>query len=477
MLTYQDFTLTINSVTNSNAGSVSYTVEARGPGKITVPPQPFLLAVTPELKKELDQIASGVSPSRPRMQQVGELLFKALFPPRVIRAFGRAYDKLPEGANLRLNLVVRPPELNVLPWELLYDADEGFFLAVRLSNPIVRAIESAIPVASLEFVRPLRLLYVQSLPADQVPLDLAASEKAIRLALGKLGQDVIITTIHQAKPADLRQMLRQNFHILHYDGHAFFDEQTAAGSLVLVDDQGLSYNLSGELLASYLDSSSVRLVVLAACQSAMDSPQKRFSGIAHQIMKSSSLPAVVAMQYSLEDASARAFHSGFYAALADQYPLDAAVVEGRKAILENLHGDPFAAADWATPVLFLRAEEGGSPQVAPQPSQSAPSRGPVVSINNSTVQGNVSVAGGDIVAANILTDQKTGLYREIRKRVADDNLEEAIRLLLQIDDQAALLLQGQLKRLKSDFLLGALTRPDFVTGRTRLASAILDKIK
>jgi hypothetical protein len=39
-------------------------------------------------------------------------------------------------------------------------------------------------------------------------------------------------------------------------------------------------------------------------------------------------------------------------------PVEAAVTEGRKAILEAVGGDPFAAPDWATPVLFMRTRDG-----------------------------------------------------------------------------------------------------------------------
>jgi hypothetical protein len=114
------------------------------------------------------------------------------------------------------------------------------------------------------------------------------------------------------------------------------------------------------MLATYLDGTSVRLVVLSACETAKDSTQKRFSGIAQRLIRSSSLPAVVAMQFAIPNSSAVAFAEGFYGALADGYPVDAASVEGRKAILTLLGADAaaFAEPDWATPVLFLRSKDG-----------------------------------------------------------------------------------------------------------------------
>ncbi len=351
MLSYQDFTITVN-------GSIgSYTVEARGPGEITVSPLPFIYAETGDLRSEFDQIKNGFAPSRERMQAVGALLFDALFPRPIARAFSRAYGHLSEGANLRLKLAIRPPELNVLPWELLYDPDEAFFLAARLSYPIVRFLESGAPAASLLTRRPLNVLYVQAQPADLVPLNLEASERAIRDALGAMAQ---VTPLRQASPEALTDALRQPcYHILHYDGHAGFDADSASGMVGLQDPQtGHPRYLSGELLAALLEGSSIRLVVLAACESGMDSPKRRFSGIAQQLLRASSLPAVVAMQFAIPDRSAIAFNHGFYGALAADFPVDAAVTEGRKAILTSFSGEPFDTPDWATPVLFMRASDG-----------------------------------------------------------------------------------------------------------------------
>jgi hypothetical protein len=350
---YEDFFLIVNGTPGE------YTVEAQGPGEIRVPPVPFEYHETAELRMELNRIKEGFAPSRDRMQSVGGLLFDALFPRRIIRAFERAPDALPEGVNLRVKLIVRPPELSHLPWELLYDPDQEIFLAARLSYPIVRFIESGTPVVSLLARNPLRVLYVQANPPGTLPLNTVASERALQDALGA---DAEIKVIRHTTSLALRDALRESpgFHILHYDGHATFDAETGTGYLYLHNEQGKSYSLSSEMLATYLDGTSVRLVVLSACETAMDSKQKRFSGIAHQLMRASSLPAAVAMQFAIDDRSAIAFTKGFYGALADDYPVDAATIEGRKAILECFWGgaSAFAVPDWATPVLFMRSGDG-----------------------------------------------------------------------------------------------------------------------
>jgi hypothetical protein len=349
MPAYQDFFVTVSG------SQGDYTVEARGPGEISVSPLPFTLKEGDELREELDRIREGQAPSRDRMESIGGLLHRALFTGRIGHAFARAHDGLPEGANLRLKLAIRPPELNSLPWELLYDPDRNYFLAARLTCPIVRFIESDTPVGQLSAPSPLRVLYVQAQPGDRTPLDLTASEKALRQALGASAE---ITVVRAATASALRESLHHPYHILHYDGHAFFDPERGEGYLCLEDQWGETHLVSGEMLAAYLAGTTVRLVVLMACETAMDSSQKRFSGIAHHLMRSSSLPAAAAMQFDIEDRAAIAFTRGFYGALADDYPVDAATVEGRKAILETRGGDPFATSAWATPVLFMRSTDG-----------------------------------------------------------------------------------------------------------------------
>lgn len=393
MPTYHDFTLSVSGITGN------YLVSASAPGSIDVPLEPFVYQPSSELAYELERVRTGDAPTKERMQEIGGLFFNALFTRRISRAFGRAYNAIPAGESLRLKLAIQPAELASLPWELLYDPDEGVFLAARLSYPVVRHVESSIPVASPITTSIFKILYLQASPLDLPPLEMEKSEKALSEALGSKAE---ITSIRAARPDQLQQLLRQDFHILHYDGHAYFSEEQRIGAICLEDENKNTHQVSGETLASYLDSSNIRLVVLAACQSGMDSPEKRFSGIAQGLLKTSSLPAAVAMQFSVRDDAAIAFNRGFYGALADGYPVEASVVEGRKAILQVLADDPFAAPDWATPVLFMRTQTGmlfTKPLKTQEEKKMSEKPANKVSIkigNVTSSGGNVNIAGGDI---------------------------------------------------------------------------------
>lgn len=413
---YEDFFVTIDGVVEN------YTVEARGPSGTLVGPLPFLYNETEELRQQLNTLKAGHPPVPQMMVAIGSILYRALFT-RLIYGLWRTWHQ--DQTNLRLKLNVRPPELTDLPWELLYDPDDESFLAARLSCPIVRYIESDTPVVSSLRQGPIRVLYVQANPFDTAPLDLNQSEKAISTALGEKGD---ITVVRETSPARLREALRERpgFDILHYDGHGKFLPDRGEGYLALHNEKGKTNPLSGQLFADYLNGTTVRLVVLAACETGVSSNEKRFSGIAQRLMRVSNLPAAVAMQFAIPDNSAIQFVSEFYKALADNFPVDAAVIEGRKALLSHDRGlSGHAKADWVTPVLFMRSEDGyllrkkleelANTSDANEANSSQASQGGISFGDHASVSGDVftidkqvvEIDGGDFVDGDKITIHNT----------------------------------------------------------------------
>jgi hypothetical protein len=78
----------------------------------------------------------------------------------------------------------------------------------------------------------------------------------------------------------------------------------------------------------------------------------RACGVAQSLIQQG-LPAAVAMQFEITDQAAIIFAHELYGAVADGYPLDAALAEARRAIRND--GNP---TEWATPVLYSRAPDG-----------------------------------------------------------------------------------------------------------------------
>ena len=118
--------------------------------------------------------------------------------------------------------------------------------------------------------------------------------------------------------------------------------------------------VSGRSLGTILhDHDPMRLLVLNACEGARTGTEDPFGGVAPELTRRGA-PAVVAMQFEITDGAAIQFAREFYLALADGYPVDAAVSAARKAIFAG--GNDI---EWGTPVLYLRAPSGEVFEMAP----------------------------------------------------------------------------------------------------------------
>lgn len=288
----------------------------------------------------------------------GKKLFDALFHDDVrvlwktALTFADAQDK---GLRLRLRMS-DAPELADLPWELLYDAGANNFLNLSHKTPLVRFLESPYRTRALEIEPPLRILGVLSLPEDYQELGVQREWDKLRDALKKLSDDglVELVPLQDATTGKLQEALRkQEFHILHFIGHGEQDTKTNEGALVFENERGRGRLVSGEMLGTLLrDARSLRLVVLNACEGARPDRADPFGGVAQRLIEQT-IPAVIAMQFEITDRAARVFSQEFYAALADNFPMEAALGEARKAI----YGLP-NETEWATPVLYSRLPHG-----------------------------------------------------------------------------------------------------------------------
>ena len=297
-------------------------------------------------------------------QDFGGALFAALFQGDIRTAYDRS-RQITGGADqgLRLKLRILAPELLTVPWEFLFDVRSQEFVALSRHTPIMRYLELLLPDPDFAVTPPLRILGIVAAPTDLPPLDVAREKSALATALRQpldKGQ-IELVWLEQATWQALQAALQVGpWHILHYTGHATFDDHNGEGALVMTDANGAAWLVNatqmGRLLA---DQRSLRLTVLNACEGARGDEQSPFSSLAAALVQRG-LPAAVAMQYAIGDAAAAAFAGHFYGALADRLPIDAAVSEGRKAIDQSAPG----TLEWGTPVLFSRAADGVIWQIA-----------------------------------------------------------------------------------------------------------------
>jgi len=293
----------------------------------------------------------------------GGELFEALFQGPVRSCYESSFRMaISQNKGLRIKLRIEPPELASLPWEFLYDKRTHRFLSLSIRTVLVRYIETPYTAQPLLVQPPLRLLVVISSPINYPDLDVEREKRRILQALGPREEQGILSIefLENATLPALQNRLRESeYHILHFIGHGGFDEDANEGVLILEDEWKRGRRVRGEYLGRLLgDHFSLRLVILNACEGGRTAPREvgpyePFPGVAETLIHEG-IPAVVAMQFPVTDEAAITFSRELYEALADNWPVDAAVAEARKRIEYTLRN----TVEWAAPVLHMRAPDG-----------------------------------------------------------------------------------------------------------------------
>ena len=308
---------------------------------------------------------AGPRSERP-VEDLGRRLFDALMVDRV-RDLLRSSRETAAARGTRLRLVLRalPDELAALPWELLYDEDEGEH--VCLTTPLVRS-QRALDRRPSAVEPTLRVLGMVVSPRDQPALEVDDEQRHLEdafadlVAAGKVQVHWLGPTWRELRDA----MQRGPWHVFHFVGHGGEDARSGQGTIVVADDDGRSHPIRADDLANLLRvHDPLRLVLLNACGTGRGPAADPSSGVATTLARRG-VPAVVAMQLEITDQAAVEFTRSFYGALTSQLPVDLAVTHARQAISLALPG----TLEWATPVLYLQAADGylfdiaGEPQIA-----------------------------------------------------------------------------------------------------------------
>lgn len=159
-----------------------------------------------------------------------------------------------------------------------------------------------------------------------------------------------VTELPFATSGSLSRVLRElKPEIVHFVGHG---ELRPTGGVIILESGSPNQDASlhGDEFAEMLKSADVKLVVLSGCLTG-----DAIAGVASDLGRRG-IPAIVAMQAPLHDASAGLFARGFYSSLAMGDPIDRAVSQGRLAIKGT-------GNDWAVPVLLRTPFDGPSFEV------------------------------------------------------------------------------------------------------------------
>ncbi len=289
-------------------------------------------------------------------EQLGTTLFAALFDGPVGASYLQAQrDAATRNRGVRLTLsLAETPELLDVPWELLYRRPK--FIASQRHSPVVRFLDVGDLPAPFDIEGPVQILGVVASPEGLPPLAVEDERQRVEAALGGMVERGLVE-LEWCDPASKESLFdclaNGTFHIVHFIGHSDFTAE-GAGTVYLVGDDGQAEAMTESLLSMLLgDQTSLRLVVLNSCKAARTTLTDPYGGIATTLV-AMGVPAVVAMQFSISDEAAIVFAEELFTSLIGrQYPVDAAVAEARKAVFMKV-----SEVEWATPVLFLRTNDG-----------------------------------------------------------------------------------------------------------------------
>lgn len=314
-------------------------------------------AAQPEWAAQLETLAQGRSViGQEILETIGAQLFTTLFHDAVRDLWGRACADLDrEQGGLCIRLLTQPPAVAALPWETMFDPERKVALAGSLQTPLVR-VENLLQyignVRPLTTRLPLRMLVAT--PEDPTQqIDGAAEVERLTAALGTWTDRYVQVAVLNGRfdVVTLRQHIAQvQPDIVHLITHGQPD-----GVLLWQHDTPV-LTPAAALRVAFESAHSVKLVVLNACATGQGATYRQMSSVGAQLLQTGA-PAVIAMQYDVEEQTASNFATFFYQELfGGECP--GVVPRAVSYARSNLYALNPAHVGYATPVLWLNAANG-----------------------------------------------------------------------------------------------------------------------
>lgn len=286
----------------------------------------------------------------------GGLLFQSLFTNEIQNVLSRSLevaDRHHKGLRINLNLTDTPCELLSLPWEYLYNQSLNHFYSLSIKTPIVRHFTLPKLISPFVVLPPLRVLVIISSPIDIPILDVSKEWKMLKeslLNLEKRGLLSVELLKSSTRHALQKKLQVEEYNILHFVGHASFDQESLDDMLIFEDENRKRDSVKAEHIATLLqEHRSLRLVVLNTCEGASPYSNKAFLEISRTLVQHG-IPAVVAMQFEIADIAALNFTNEFYTCIISGDPIDMAITEARIALFAR-----GMDVEWAAPALYMHS--------------------------------------------------------------------------------------------------------------------------
>jgi len=292
----------------------------------------------------------------------GEALFQAIFSTAEARVL---YDRLVESDDPERFLTIMSPDPRVLrlPWELMRDQSGPLYSA---GISIRRHVEQWLTPTLPHFSLPLKVLYVISRPMDAGFVDPRFSAHGVMDALAPL-IDQGLVEVDFVRPATFEQLGyvlgsdQGRYHIFHFDGHGFYDDNLGLGGLVFEDLEYRTHLVTADELGNLLNRRGIALAVLGACRTGREVEAKAFSSVAARLIVAG-VGSVICMSYSVYVEAARLFMLRFYETLVDAQTIGAAVRASRDSLMTSPWRIPstdkgVTLKDWFVPLLYQRGAD------------------------------------------------------------------------------------------------------------------------
>jgi CHAT domain len=361
------------------------------------------------LKVLIDMLAENRLRKESEFQVLGALLYSVLFENQIGEYLHKAVE---ENRAPYLRVVLQfedDTKLAGWPWEYLYcpripGRPKGGYFLTQTKNLL---LSRRLPTASFSSFRvelpPVTVLFVASRPLgeqlrwEQVLTKIESlSERASTSGDGGDRKDVrirVFPLLPDPGDSDIPGSTYETFletleseqpHIIHFVGHGDF--HGGQGRVMFMKKNGERRPITDKRLAEDIwakGQSALKMVFIQACESGRSEPDalldryQAVSGIASNLAVAG-VPAVVAMQYAIDQDFAEVFACAFYEALADSKTVDIAVHEARQAVVEAERleqerrdeegSEGSGAPAFALPVLYWRRPDAVFPSLEAGPS-------------------------------------------------------------------------------------------------------------
>lgn len=312
----------------------------------------------------LPAMMQALGASDEELTALGMKLYQAYFAGEVEARFLNYLGGRAGNVGVRVCIQSNYPSANAAAWEILCRDVEAVppFLALSPRTPVVRVprITGFAAWNVRELVYPLRVLVILAAPR-YAGLDLAAEKRTVEDALGPLeaqyrvevdylGFDDPTEASFQGLQARLAQGPRP-YDVVHLICHGLLEPGQPGVMGLVHPDSGRCQDVRVADLAALFCERGVMLVVLQSCQSgAVDASKPRLSGAAQYLVEGG-MPAVLAMQETIDQDVARYFVRLFYERwLWSGSRLEDALTQVRQCVRQEFRD---RAVVWAVPVMYM----------------------------------------------------------------------------------------------------------------------------